>query len=165
MLDKPSSRFTWFSIFKQAHWRQTPGACFFLSFLAVLYVFIGLKLIVPGLAERGIKQFHLTVESYPEWFLMQPIPAMYNFGNEIWIGNSPHKPLPVIVRGKKKKHFHTWVNHYPLRVVTFNWTRPIIVREKGNKYITLKSHYRGQEVETVYFLKIDDGEIYMKKVQ
>ena len=99
MADQQPSRFTFKSLFKQAHWRQSPGACFFMSCLILLYVGIILKLFIPQWRERGMAQFHLTVDSYANWFLLQPIPAMYNYGNEIWIGDLPG----VVVQGIRRQ--------------------------------------------------------------
>lgn len=164
MTGRSDSPFVWSSIFKQAHWRTSPGACFFLVVLMLLYGAIIAKLFIPAWGRRGMQQFHLTVDSYPEWFLLQPLPAMYNYGNEIWIGDRPRRSVPGHPTAAKFREYHTWANHYPLRMVTFNWTRDYIVRDKGYKYVTLRSHYRGQHIETAYFLNVVDGEIYMERI-
>lgn len=164
MTDSESPRFTLFSIFRQASWRKTPGACLFLSVLIVLYGLILLKLWVPAWQQRGMAQFHLTVNTYPEWFLLQPVPAMYNYGNEIWIGDRPRRSVPGHLTAPKYREYYTWLNHYPLRIVSFSWTRDVIVREKGYKYITLRSRYRGSFLETGYYLRVADGRVHMERI-
>lgn len=164
MAEMQPSRFTLKSLLQQAHWRQSPGACFFVLFLMVLYVGIALKLIVPQWRDRGLAQFHLTADSYLQWVLLQPVPAMYNYANEIWIGDGPRQGTAAHPRAKDAREYHTWLNHYPLRVVSFNWTRDVIVREQGYKYITVRSRYRGSSLETGYFLNIKTGAIFMERI-
>ncbi|MCA9393428.1 MAG: hypothetical protein KC900_04420 [Candidatus Omnitrophica bacterium] len=123
-----------------------------------------MKLWIPAWQRRGLAQFHLTVNSYPEWLLLQPVPAMYNYGNEIWIGDRPRRGVPGHPTAPKYREYYTWLNHYPLRIVSFSWTRDVIVREKGYKYITLHSGYRGSGLETGYFLRVADGQIFMERI-
>lgn len=164
MADLQPSRFTFKSLLQQAHWRQSPGACFFVSILVVLYIGIALKLIVPQWRERGLAQFHLIADSYLQWALLQPVPAMYNYANEIWISDGPRQGPEGHPRAKDDREYHAWLNHYPLRGVSFNWDRDVIVKTRGYKYITLRSRYRGSSLETGYYLNVQAGEIFMERI-
>ncbi len=130
----------------------------------LLYFFIAAKLFVPGLQKRGLKQFHLANNSFAEWAVMQPIPAMYNYGNQIWIGNRPYLTESADVMVRPSKYFHTWLNHYPLRLATFTWYRSKFLEDEEYSYITLKSSYRGQELVSHYYLDVQNQHIELQKV-
>ena len=99
-----------------------------------------------------------------EWAVNQPIPAMYNFANEIWIGNRPKNAVEGLPAPAKFKYGYIWINHYPLRVITFTSYRWMTLKDKDYKYISLRSKYKNSFVETCYYLNVKDGRIYMERV-
>lgn len=156
--------FSVFSILSASRWKQYPSTCLFISVLLILYVYVGLKLISPEFQKRAITQFHLTSPSFLVWAVNQPVPAMYNFANEIWIGNRPKNASNEIPLGSPFKYYYTWVNHYPLRVVTFSWYRSMIYKDKDYKYISMRTAYRNTFVETCYYLNVKDGRVFMERI-
>ncbi|MGE3980398.1 MAG: hypothetical protein AB7F70_03110 [Candidatus Omnitrophota bacterium] len=156
--------FSVLSVVSPSRWKQYPGTCLFISILLLIYLYIGFKLISPGLRERSLAQFHLTCPTFIGWALNQPIPAMYNFANEIWIGNRPKNATKEFPVGTSFKHYYTWLNHYPLRVITFSWYRSMILKDVDYKFISLRSTYRNTFVETCYYLNVKDGRVYMERV-
>lgn len=164
MHERNGETFSPLAVFSLAQWRKYPSACSFITVVFLLYVYISLKLFAPDLRERAISQFHLTCPTFIEWAVNQPIPAMYNFANEIWIGSRPKNVTKEFPAGSRFKHYYTWVNHYPLRVITFSWYRSMILTDVDYKYISLRSAYRGTFLETCYYLNVKDGQVYMERV-
>lgn len=156
--------FSVFSILNSYQWKQYPSTCLFVLILLVMYGYVGFKLVSPESRKSSIAQFHLTRPSFLTWAVNQPVPAMYNFANEIWIGNRPKNTTPEFPQGTPFTYYYTWVNHYPLRVVTFSWYRSMIHTDKDYKYISLRTTYRDTFVETCYYLNVRDGRVYMERV-
>lgn len=164
MHDRHTETFSVFSILKSSQWKKHPGTCFFISVLIFLYIYIGLKLVSPRLQRRSIAQFHLTSSSFLGWAVTQPVPSMYNFANEVWIGNRPKNAAQEFPATGPVKHYYTWLNHYPLRIVTFNWHRSMIFTDKDYKYISLRTTYQNTFVETCYYLNAKEGRVFMERV-
>ncbi len=164
MSEKRNESFSLRAICSFAQWKKYPGTCLFILIIFLLYIYISLKIFCPELRQQAISQFHLTSLSFGEWAIHQPVPSMYNFANEVWIGNRPKNFIQGIPAPETFIHHYTWINHYPLRVITFSWYRAMALKDKDYKYISLRSSYRNTFVETCYYLNIKDGRIYMERV-
>lgn len=154
-----------FSICSPEGFRSCPSAFLFAAVLVIAYFFVGLKLFVPVVQERGIQQFHLTHSSFPEWMLLQPIPAMYNYANELWIGNRPYVEVDQERKQNATNHHYTYINHYPLRIISFSWYRSKFLSDTNFDYITLKSTYQNVSQLTNYRISDRDGSIYLERIQ
>lgn len=85
-----------------------------------------------------ISRFHWRDTSFLHWSALQFVPSMYNFSNRIELS-------PGISSLQ--------VNHFPMRAITFNpRTREQLALSDGPYRVTLSSHYRSTQLETIYDL-------------
>ncbi len=85
-----------------------------------------------------MRRFHWRDTSFLHWSALQFVPSMYNFSNRIELS-------PGISSLQ--------VNHFPMRVITFNpKTREQLAVSEGPYRVTLSSHYRSTQLETIYEL-------------
>jgi hypothetical protein len=82
---------------------------------------------------------------------------MYSFANELWYS---HQMLDFEVMEKNKSTtnevLYLWVNHYPLRIVTFNLLRPVYVNQEKPQYIYLRSRFMNLTLRSLYQLQKND---------
>lgn len=112
--------------------------------LGIVWLWISAAAVVPSLGRIAVDKMHLQTPVFLNWAMVQFIPSMYNFGNQIWIG--PAALTTDMIEGRQPlppgtKHF--WVNHYPLRQTYFRLRRDLLFKQYGTFYIYLKSSYRG----------------------
>lgn len=97
---------------------------------------------------------HLRTPSFLVWAAMQPLPSMYNFGNQVWISPTP---LTTEQRdgGQQLPPEATtlWVNHYPTRMMTFGAQRAFLVHQPQPMHYYLRSRFGGNQVESHYLLE------------
>ena len=153
-----------YSICSAVGFRSSKTACLLAGVLVAGYIYVALKAFVPAVQQRGIDQFHLTHSSFPEWALLQPIPAMYNYANELWIGNRPYIERNAVRADKSTDHHYTYINHYPLRIISFSWYRSKFLTDTNFDYITLKSTYQNTSQVTHYRISDRSGAIYLEQI-
>jgi hypothetical protein len=84
---------------------------------------------------------------------LQTIPSMYNFANEVWVSSKPQKFLDI----EKNNVSHVWMNHYPLRLLTFTLQRDqFFLKYNGPLYIYVRSQYRETLLESSYQFSWDE---------
>ena len=99
-------------------------------------------------------RFHLRSSSFWVWAVQQPIPAMYNFANRFEVQQYPPDFIsadflnPLMVEPERR-----YLNHFPARVLTFANTRYIYLRDGQDRWVTIESSYRGQQLETKFHAK------------
>jgi hypothetical protein len=129
--------------------RDRTTAAFYLLIMAAA-VFIA----VMGISANGqtliMKKFHLRGISYPHWAVLQFVPSMYHFSNELWISRQPLTEQAIAGSAAlPAETLHLWVNHFPLNFVYFSLTHRTFF-DKGYRYVALRSVYRDHQLITVY---------------
>jgi len=97
---------------------------------------------------------HLRTPSYVVWAALQPLPSMYNFGNQVWISPTPltdqqrdgGQTLPP-------EATTLWVNHYPTRMMTFGAQRAALIHQPRTMHYYLRSRFGGSQVDSYYILE------------
>lgn len=123
------------------------------SFVALLCVqvlvacAILLMSILPAMQKLWMKNMHLTSSSFVGWVAVQFVPKMYSFDNEIfWIWEDDGQLEDV--------HFR--LNHYPLRLITFDSERNLIIKQPHPSFLEMRSSYRGVCNSTRYIWEFVD---------
>lgn len=114
-------------------------------------------------AQRlAMSKFHLKTRPFELWAVLQPVPSMYNFGNEIWVSRDP-LTWERIEQGKLGPNvYHRWVNHYPLRILSFGEQRKNF--PQGVYFIYLRSRYGKQVMASEFRLTVDNGRLILEVV-
>jgi hypothetical protein len=94
--------------------------------LLALAAVIGLWLVampfLPVVQRATIARFHLATKPFLFWAAQQSIPAMYNLENRCWTADEALTLAQLeAVPGQREP---VWLNHFPLRIVTFADSRP-----------------------------------------
>lgn len=103
----------------------------------------------PGIARQSMKRFHLASDSFPLWAAQAPIPAMYNFGNRYEVRDLPEGLMTPVFDSSEPRY----INHFPLRVLTFANKRYVLLSPGQDRWLTVWSEYRGQMLETKVHVK------------
>lgn len=124
--------------------------------------FIGILLLVATIAvwlfwmpwsaeisRASMRRFHLQGESFLAWAVQFPIPAMYNFSNRAEITRYP----PGLVDPLLDQTHTGYLNHFPIRCVTFADGRYRHLRDKNDRWVTVVSSYRGRHVESRFHVR------------
>ncbi len=104
---------------------------------------------IPAVGRAALKRFHLVTESFPLWCVQSPIPAMYNFGNQYEIRDLPEDLFTPVLDSRRPRY----INHFPSRIVTFANGRYTLLQPGQDRWLTYRSSYRGQTLETKVHLK------------
>ena len=116
------------------------GALVAVLILATTVVLLGI-VIAPPVRTEMMKKFHLRSRSYGLWCVLQIIPSMYNFANEVWVSATPLTWSQLEKGEEIPNTAHVWTNHYPIQVLTY-WERQLYFRGNGLTYVYLRSRYR-----------------------
>ncbi len=155
-----------------AYWRQekhlTTRGMYAAIVLVTLVIFA--KFFVPGLRPVFFRQFHLTSPSFASWVPLQAVPSMYNYSNEVWccFDQSPGETFAA-AQLLPSGATHRWVNHYPLRLVSFGKDRKSFFAYAARpslkaRTMYLRSRYRGRELFTQYRLVAQEGVLHLQPV-
>ncbi|KAA5544488.1 hypothetical protein FYK55_09160 [Roseiconus nitratireducens] len=105
---------------------------------------------VPAVAQATMKRFHLRSRSFAAWALQAPIPAMYNFANQYEVRELPEDLIVSFLEPESNRRY---INHFPLRVLTFADGRYRHLRPGKDRWVTVWTRYRGQQIKTVIHAK------------
>ncbi len=108
---------------------------------------------VPAIASATLHRFHLRTSWFALWAIQQPIPSMYNFANRYEVREIPPGLLDPIIDTSEKRY----INHFPVRVLTFANTRYRYLHDGRDRWVTVDSTYRGQSIESRYHARPRSG--------
>lgn len=136
--------------FQLKHW----GTHTFYALLAFVAIVLFSKFISDKAKVVFLNQFHLKQSSFPLFAAAHFIPPMYNFANEFWYSHQlidfaqmENNTMPA------KNVMHFWVNHYPLRIITFNLLRSFYFTQKDSQYIYVRSRFMNLTLRSIYRLQ------------
>ncbi|MEM6469108.1 MAG: hypothetical protein AAF802_06025 [Planctomycetota bacterium] len=112
--------------------------------VCVVTVWLVLMPFYPELARVTMKRFHLETDSYVKWAMQAPIPAMYNFANEYEVRDLPEDLVTPVLDTRRPRY----INHFPVRILTFANSRYVMLESGQDRWLTVRSSYRGQTLET-----------------
>ena len=145
----------------------------FYAIVALVGVIAGWLLLmpwIPGIASATIHRFHLRTSSFTWWAIQAPIPSMYNLANQYEVGELqpelPDDPLfqpmfefPISEQpATDHKTEKRYINHYPVRVITFANRRYRYFNDGNDRWVTVTSRYRGQHLESKYQVRRRDSD-------
>lgn len=122
-----------------------------LGFIGIIALVIGVAIwlllmpLVPAIASVTLHRFHLRTDSFAGWAIQAPIPSMYNFANRFEVRDFPPGMVdPIFFEGAEKRY----INHFPVRRLTFADARYYLLRQGQDRWLTVDSTYRGQTLES-----------------
>lgn len=101
--------------------------------------------------QRWMDNMNLGTESYGEWWLLQIVPKMYSFDNQMWA-------QVISPEGEVLLEESYRVNHYAPSMVTFSQTAMQVVRENRRVEIAIRSRFRGECQFRVYRMRPEGEE-------
>ena len=122
--------------------------------IAVTSVLLALPFSAP-LQTRMMKRFHLASDTFVGWAMLQPVPSMYSFANEVWISDFPMSEENL--RKYPKLAQSVWCNHFPAQIMTAR-DRSVAVRAPYSEFLHLCSSYGEQRVFSRIELKKTNGD-------
>jgi hypothetical protein len=138
------------SVIRQFSKESSSSTKVFYIFLAGMAALLIALPFSPGVRRTLMEKFHWRGESFIRWGVLQFIPSMYNFSNEIQV---------------EPGHLVRQVNHFPLRVITFNPQVRQYLALSGQTFdVTLRSRFQGTTVETFYKLESQPPVLIFKNV-
>ena len=116
--------------------------------LIVFCVLIGVGF-CPLIQRAMMRKFHFMPRPFVQWAALQFVPSMYNFKNDLFLSR---QPLSADARMDGKPGVqHMAVNHYPLRMLYFRYSRQSLVLPMP-VYANIRTIFRNQEIVTSYML-------------
>ncbi len=79
---------------------------------------------------------------------------MYNFANRYQISELPPDLVDPIISESEKRY----INHFPTRVVTFFNTRYRYLNAGTDRWLTIETTYRGQQIESRFHVRAKDDQ-------
>jgi hypothetical protein len=103
-----------------------------------------------------MRRFQLQTNSFLMWAVQFPIPAMYNFANEAEIDPYPPGLVDPIFAESETRY----LNHFPVRCITFGDGRYHYLQEGRDRWITVETRYRGRRLESRFHAHVNpDGRV------
>lgn len=145
------------------HWTTT---CIYLLIIVVA-IFLIAQVFSIRVKRTVLNQFHLNQQSFKMFAAIHFIPPMYSFANEVWY---THRLVDFSEIEKnstsKPEIIHYWVNHYPLRFVTFSiFGRRRFFLQQRPQYIYVRSKYMNVTLKSIYELQQSPRGLVMKKIE
>lgn len=126
--------------------------------LVLLYAVQLGKVFIPQVQRVFFRQFHLTGTTFPRWAVLQTVPTMYSFANELWWSRLPLDEARLFYEsGPSLDQYYVWLNHFPLHFVTYNHYRDLFFQDFNKSYVVIQSRYRGNTMVSRYELKRNAG--------
>lgn len=96
---------------------------------------------------------HLRTGHFWAWAALQPLPSMYNFGNQVWISETALSEAQRAGLQELPSEASTqWVNHYPTRMMTFGTQRAALSHDPRTLHFYLRSRFGPNGLDTHYAL-------------
>ncbi len=141
-----------------AQQRRDYGFIAIVILVAITTVWLLLMPWVTAIASATLNRFHLRSSSFVTWAIQFPIPSMYNFANRFRVTDVPPGLIdPILENPLADDLANRYINHFPSRVFTFADLRHLYLKDGRDRWLTIQSSYRGQQVETRMHAK-PDGE-------
>jgi hypothetical protein len=145
--------------------RQSGSRDWGFGIIVVLAALIAVWLLwMPWSAEITritMRRFQLQTESFLAWAVQFPIPAMYNFANEAEIDAYP----PGLVDPLFAESETRYLNHFPVRCITFADGRYHYLHEGRDRWITVETRYRGRSLESRFHAHVNpDGRVELNRL-
>lgn len=138
----------------------------FFSVIVLVLMFLFALFFSLNIQRLIMAKFHWRAKSFAVWSLLQFIPSMYSFSNEIVVTQTPiTQPLELAAFDQSQAQLYRRVNHFPLRVITFSpQVREFFAESRQDYYVYLRSRYRGVVLTTVYELESNGLELRLTNV-
>ena len=155
-----------FTAIKQAFVQREVSAALLYSVIILVALFI---ITLPFSRQtQGLlfEKFQLKTRSFVQWSVLQVIPSMYSFANEVWKSPVPFSDqfdpdqIPA-----NQPYQHYWINHYPLRYITFSLTnRQKYIHLNTPYYINIRSRYHNNQLVSSYRINPKANRLYIEKI-
>jgi hypothetical protein len=103
-------------------------------------------------AAVALNRFQLQSTSFFRFAIQLPVPSMYNFANWYAVSSVPPGSIDQRVEIEVEKGY---INHFPSRVFTWAEGRSYNFEDGQDRWVTLKSSYRGLTLQTRWHARPD----------
>ncbi len=126
----------------------------------------------PPVQRATIDRFHLVTPSFGWWAAQQAIPSMYNLENRYWI--APVPPADGKLQLTPAVDPTGYLNHYPVRVVTFADSRARwLVKDEAaesaakekTRFYCLQSTYQDSARCSWLEVRLVDGQLVLRRLE
>lgn len=123
----------------------------FYALLGVVAAVLAAVPFSPAVQRMIMAKFHWRGPSFAQWALLQFVPSMYNFSNEIWVTQDPVDVVTAADTPPASALLYQRVNHFPLRMITFRPEVRESFAQSGQHFnVVLRSRYRDTTLISVY---------------
>lgn len=131
-------------------------------FYGLIFLVLILQCYKFFLPKFFLKNQLLANDSFLEWGALQTVPSMYNYSNAIWVSDFPYNKQELNdIRDGLYDHSKIQVNHYPLRVISFNNSRDkFFPNQPGSFYV--QSSFRGITILRAYQSRLESDELIIE---
>jgi len=129
--------------------------------VVLVTIWLLLTPVLPSCSLATMRRFHLGSGSFARWALQFPIPAMYNFANQYQLRSLPPDLVELLADEKARAGY---LNHFPARVVTFADGRYQHLRDGNDRWVTLRSDYRGHFLESHWRLHHEADQFVLQRL-
>ena len=131
------------------------GFCIVVAMVVAAAVWLLLIPISSRVAMANMQRFHLANDSFAVWAMHFPLPSMYNFANTFEVDDVPAGITNDLSLEPGPQRY---INHFPLRLLTFADARHSYLRSGSHKWVTVTSRYQGQAITTIIHAnRVDDS--------
>ncbi len=139
-------------LFRDVQWKKDWSTGVLLFFLAVVSTVV-LTLPFSITSQRmALNRFHFQTPSFTVWAFQQTIPAMYTLENsfDYQSDGEYNNDMNNLLRVHQ-------LNHFPMRVITFFDYRQCLLRNGADGFLTIRSRYQNQFLETHWRVQTREG--------
>ena len=130
----------------------------FLSLIGLVCLWNLLTPLTAVVSDETMRRFHLKTGSFSAWCAQQVVPSMYNFGNTAEVfAERPDFSSPDSI---EPKHRARYMNHFPIRAITFGRDRYHLLMGKKDKWVRLSSSYGKRKLQTWYLVRYLDRGVF-----
>jgi len=102
--------------------------------------------------DQLARSHHARPSTIVAWPLLQIVPKMYSFAHRTWTSTQPHVDDGASL----------WINHFPARAMRVERGREDFVERGTDRYLLVRSAYRGRRWVTRFVLHVRDGGIVVE---
>lgn len=126
--------------------QRTPGTIALYVVIGAVMLLLATLPVCGPLQDQMARSHHARASAL--WPLVQIVPKMYSFAHRTWTSEQPiNSDAPSV-----------WLNHFPARVMRVERGRADFVTRGVDRYLLVRSAYRGRRWVTRFVLRVrNDG--------
>lgn len=133
--------------------QRTRGTVAFYAVIGTLMLLLAMVPVCGPLQDQLARSHHARPSTIAAWPLLQVVPKMYSFAHRTWTSAE----LASLDEGRS-----LWINHFPARAMRVERGREDFVDRGVDRYLLVRSAYRGRRWVTRFVLHVRDRGIVVE---